>query len=60
MTIRALGARLMGLTPVLEPVGGTLWDSLNDSWRRADGCEDEAKRLSFCLFPHFSRTITDR
>ena len=46
MKISTLVARLMGLAPVFEPVGGALWDSLSDSWSRADGCEDRAKRHS--------------
>lgn len=52
MTISALVAKLMGLTPVLRPVGDALWDSRNDGW------EDGAKHRSFffcvsCVSPHF-------
>lgn len=52
MTISALVAKLMGLTPVLRPVGDALWDSPND------GCEDGAKHS--CVSPHPLKRGIDR
>lgn len=47
----------MGITPALQSVGGARRRSLNDRRLRADGCEDEAKRLdspfNLVSFPSF-------